>query len=349
MAKNPFTPARQERILMKLLLFGDSGVGKTYLALTIPYGGKVALLDSERGSNYLAKNPAIPAFDVLKTVDYRDFTNALNFLSFDKHEYAAVVIDPISVLWNVIVAAGSDLDKVTTMRQWQIIKRKMDGIYRQIANLPIHVTVIARAKDEYANEEKVGVKADAEKTLAYLFDVVLQLGITKAGVRQAEVIKDRTDTFKKRYVDISPESFLPILDVSSQGEAHHGLDDHRAVSNLSYEMIQEESTPRPIAPPAPQLTPDQRVEKLGEWMRNESKNFKGDIHSIDHPAILEDLVAVFNDYDDAMRFFASMFQDDTESDARMAVIAKWLASDETRRNAAIQNWRVSSYGQVVSQ
>jgi hypothetical protein len=68
----------------------------------------------------------------------------------------------------------------------------------RLVNLPLHVVVIAREKDDVVKQGgemvRVGVKADAEKGTAYTFDVVANLTVTRTGARTATILKDRTGT-----------------------------------------------------------------------------------------------------------------------------------------------------------
>lgn len=342
--KDPFAPAQQARRLMKLLLYGGAGVGKTVLALTIPYGGKVALLDLEDGSNFYGHSSSIPAFNVLRTRSYREITQALDYLAHDKHDYGAVVVDPISVLWNVIVDAGSDLDKATSMRQWGMIKRKMDGIYRQIVGLPVNVTVIARSKDEYKGDEKVGEKADAEKNLPFLFDVVLHLNVTQDGKRWASVTKDRTNTLGRRVDNLTPDIFGPILHTTSQGVQYTALDEEQAISELHRDMEREEQTPRNQRQAKVQ-TPQEKFAALKQWMIDKAASPK--VQEVDSGVVWDALQIFCGDFEaDADDFFAALFPD-TEGEATNAqlyAINEWLKAKYEVRESNLRNWQALSNG-----
>lgn len=343
--KDPFAPAQQARRLMKLLLYGGAGVGKTVLALTIPYGGKVALLDLEDGSNFYGHSSSIPAFNVLRTRSYREITQALDYLAHDKHDYGAVVVDPISVLWNVIVDAGSDLDKATSMRQWGMIKRKMDGIYRQIVGLPVNVTVIARSKDEYKGDEKVGEKADAEKNLPFLFDVVLHLNVTSDGKRWASVTKDRTNTLGRRVDNLTPDIFAPILHTTSQGVQYTALDEEQAISELHRDMEREEQTPRNArqAQAKPQ-TPHQRFTSLQNWMAKQAGEFpEGTI--VNQGLVLSQMEQICSEYEAiGADFIEALFPHGDLTIEILYALSMWLDLPTERKEGHIRNWQALSSG-----
>jgi hypothetical protein len=63
---------------VKALVFGASGVGKTYLALSAP--GKIAMIDTEAGSSFYS-NRGLTDYDVLHTKSYRDVKDAIGQLA----------------------------------------------------------------------------------------------------------------------------------------------------------------------------------------------------------------------------------------------------------------------------
>jgi hypothetical protein len=101
------------------------------------------------------------------------------------------------VLQEVAAKNSKMRDGAIDMRGWGIIKNKMNRLYVRLTNLPCHVVVVSRLKDQYETQGsdlvRVGVKPDSEKSTPYLFDVVLRLENGKKG-RIAVVEKDRSGT-----------------------------------------------------------------------------------------------------------------------------------------------------------
>lgn len=259
--KNPFTPAGKVDKKLKLLIYGASGSGKTTLALGLGklVQGKTALIDLEGGADLYAD--AFP-FDVLRTKDYQQVKAALDYLESGQSEYGAVIVDPISVLWAVIIeaaqAAKGNMERSLTFQDWGVIKRKMNAVYTRLVNLPVHVIVIARAKDEYEgegdNRRRTGTTPDAEKSLAYLFDVVVSLESTRKG-RKVIIEKDRSNTLGSAIDNPTPDSFLPILARVTGGERARQQTDEEAAQPLATEFVSEQQqpakangTPRPYSP-----------------------------------------------------------------------------------------------------
>ena len=203
---NPFKAAEQVAPKIKMLLFGVSGVGKTYFALTAP--GKVAAIDTEGGMAFYARRAGkgqLSEFDVLQTKTYRDVQSAVQFIATNPSAYSTLVIDPVTVIYETLqdaaqikrAARRQDPDADLEMLDWQRIKRSYKALMTELVNLPVHVIVVAREKDETERKGsesiKVGVKPDAEKGTAYFFDTVVRL-VPSEGGREAIVLKDRTGT-----------------------------------------------------------------------------------------------------------------------------------------------------------
>lgn len=209
MARNPFQPAEKVEKKLKVMVYGESGVGKTHFALTFP--GRVAVIDLEGGTELYGGREDIPSFDVLRTKTYEDVMSALDFIDRDRGKtYQTVVVDPITVLWQVEIDAASKVRSLSTSdgginsRGWGVIKNRINALYARLTNLPVHVVVTSRLKDEYETKGgdlvKVGVKPDAEKSTPYLFDITLHMTRSAAGLRRSLVEKDRSGTLPD-YID----------------------------------------------------------------------------------------------------------------------------------------------------
>ena len=204
---NPFRPAEQVAPKVKVLIFGASGVGKTYFALTAP--GKVAIIDTEGGTAFYARRAGkagLSQFDVLPTKTYRDVQSAVEYIVANPTAYGTLVIDPVTVIYETLQDAAQvkradkrhDPDADLEMLDWQQIKRRYKSLMTALVNLPIHVIVTAREKDETERKGsetvKIGVKPDAEKGTAYFFDTVIRLAQVGTDSREAQILKDRTGT-----------------------------------------------------------------------------------------------------------------------------------------------------------
>lgn len=208
---SPFHPAEAVVPKIKALVFGAAGVGKTYLSLTSP--GRIAIIDTEGGTAFYARRAGthgLSHFDVLPTKTYRDVQAAVAYIAANPDAYGTLVIDPVTVIYEVLQDAalikraetnrrknrGGDPDDTDLeMLDWGRIKRAYKALMTELGNLPVHVIVTAREKAEQERHGTemvtIGQKADAEKSTAYYFDTVLRLVPTATG-REAIILKDRT-------------------------------------------------------------------------------------------------------------------------------------------------------------
>lgn len=235
-----FTKATGVNKKLKVLVYGQSGSGKTHLALTFP---RPAVIDCEGGTELFGGRFD---FDVLRTKDLDEVLKALE--SINPAQYDTVVVDPVTVLWQVMMEAGQvaaerralkqkrNPDEATlTPRDWGIIKRKVNALYTRLVNLPCHVVVCGRVKDvnETRGTEvvKTGERVDAEKSTEYLFDIIVKLEVGKDGKRTGIVEKDRSGKLQgKRILDPSFSSFSDIITAVSANKTTITTQDQNAVA-----------------------------------------------------------------------------------------------------------------------
>jgi len=225
-----FKKASQTKKHLKILIYGPSGSGKTHLALTFP---KPAVIDMEGGTDLFSDRFD---FHVLKTKSYDEVIAAVDFVANSGDEFGTLILDPVTVLWQVLMEAGqlmaerrltrrnqkADLDNAAlTQRDWGIIKRKVNALYTRLVNMPCHVVVNGRIKNisETKGNEivKVGERVDAEKTTEYMFDIIIKL-IEQGGKRIGIVEKDRSGRLQgQRLENPTFDNFAAIVDFALSG------------------------------------------------------------------------------------------------------------------------------------
>jgi hypothetical protein len=212
---SPFAAAQSRPKRLKVLAYGNSGTGKTTLALGFP---GVALFDLEGGADlYSGKF----RFDVLRTTAFDDAVAAVRWLHEHPHPYRTVVVAPITILWDALQKKWNEifLRRAKSSkgykfeyfengpREWATIKAEWKDFMRLLLGLDTNLIVTAREKVLYSDAafmQPAGFTFDGEKSLAYLFDVVLRLSRDAKGRFVAEVVKDRsgllpTEPFEHSY------------------------------------------------------------------------------------------------------------------------------------------------------
>lgn len=180
---------------LKICLNGPSGSGKTYQSLAIAMGlkngGRVLLIDTERGSASLYADKY--DFDVIELPEFTvsAYQEALNYAA--ANGYDVVILDSLSHAWEELL---EEADRQTTrdprhnsFAAWQ----KVTPIYRRliqgIVTAPVHVIATTRAKTEYVIDQverngrtyntprKVGLAPIFRQGGEYEFDVVANIDL----------------------------------------------------------------------------------------------------------------------------------------------------------------------------
>lgn len=218
----PFVKANSSPKRLKLFIWGDPGVGKTTLALQFP---RPVAIDLEGGCDLFGGRFQ---FDVLRTTSPDTVNEAIAWLTAHDHDYATLVLDPVTVYWDALQRKWSDIFLQRNKgsrghkhefyelgpKEWMSIKADWKAFVRDLIGLDMNVVVAARAKPQYAAAgfmRAVGTTFDAEKSMPYLFDVVLRLYRDDQGQFLAEAIKDRTGQLPKTPFAPTIEVFRSLL------------------------------------------------------------------------------------------------------------------------------------------
>jgi len=202
-AAGPFRQAASAEKRLKLFAWGGSGVGKTTLALQFP---KPVLIDLEGGADLYGKRFD---FSVVRASTADQVASAVEWLATNPHEFETLVIDPISVYWDALQKKWSDIfllrNKGTRAhkhefyefqpRDWMTMKAEFKHLIRGLVALDMNVIVTARQKVLYADGgfmKAIGETFDCEKSLPYLFDVVVRLYCDEKGRYLGQCLKDRS-------------------------------------------------------------------------------------------------------------------------------------------------------------
>lgn len=203
-AKDPQTA---EPSKPKVLIFGKSGVGKTWQALDFP---GVYYIDTEAGADldhyrqkliasggkYMGPEDGACEFSVV--------IDQFRGLATEQHDFKTVVIDSISKLFNTAVAAESDrLDKAGDSNEFGRDKKPAVSAMRQLVSwidrVDMNVVLIAHEKAEWGKDDKgqrveIGATFDCWDKLEYELHLALRI-IKQGKTRKAFVRKTRLTGF----------------------------------------------------------------------------------------------------------------------------------------------------------
>ena len=184
-----FAPATKATAKARIALDGPSGSGKTYTSLTtatvLAEGGRVAVIDTERGS--ASKYADLFAFDTLQMHEFdpRRLVEALR--AAGAAGYAVVVVDSLSHFWS---GKGGMLEQAdnagkryggNSFAGWKEARPLERELIDALLAYPGHVIVTMRTKTEWVIEEndrgrktprKIGTKPEQRDGIEYEFDIV---------------------------------------------------------------------------------------------------------------------------------------------------------------------------------
>ena len=224
-----FKKAVRSASKLRLALSGTSGSGKTYGALLLAkgIGGKIAVIDTERGSASLyADMPGMPGFDVLDLdapFTPERYTEAIK--AAEDAGYDILIIDSMSHEWNGKGGCLEEVDNIARARYrgntwsaWNEMTPRHRKFVDAMLTSKLHIIATMRSKTEVAQDvdangkkvvKKLGMKVEQRDGVDYEFTIMFDL--VHDG-HFANASKDRTGLFSSRPdpVVITPETGAEI-------------------------------------------------------------------------------------------------------------------------------------------
>lgn len=193
-----FTKAVKRQEKLRMAIDGPSGGGKTWTSLTIgtyladQVGGRIAVIDSERGS---AKKYASDFdFDHLSLPDSNPHTYIGAIGVAAREAYSVLIVDSLSHAWEGTLELKDDVAKRSrsgnSFDAWREVTPVHNDLVDAMLRFPGHVIVTMRTKTAYVIEEyedangrtktkpvKLGLKPIQRDGVEYEFDVVGDIDI----------------------------------------------------------------------------------------------------------------------------------------------------------------------------
>jgi hypothetical protein len=189
-----FRRATKHAAKLRLAFVGPAGSGKTFssLAVATALGGKIAVIDSERGS--ASKYADIFEFDVLELESFAPemFVQAIRVA--EAAGYDTIIIDSLSHAWMGREGALEQVDGYArksggagnNFAAWRHVTPKHNTMVDALVGSKCHVIATMRSKTEWVVEKdkngksvprKIGLAPVQRDGLEYEFDVVGDLDI----------------------------------------------------------------------------------------------------------------------------------------------------------------------------
>ena len=201
-----FKPATKETAKLRLGIFGPSGSGKTMSSLRIAkgLGGRIAVIDTERGSASKYSDFGFDVAELDKDKSIEATIAAIKDAATDG--YDVVIIDSLSHSWQELLGEIDRIAKAkyrgNTWSAWSEGTPKQKSLVDALLSYPGHVIATMRSKTEWAVEKdektgknkpvRIGLAPEAGRNLEYEFDILLEL----SPENYATFIKDRTGKFQ---------------------------------------------------------------------------------------------------------------------------------------------------------
>jgi len=219
--------AKREQAKIKIGLQGSSGSGKSYSALLLAYGltndwSKIVVIDTENKSSSLYSHLGdFNILDLKPPYSPERYIEAINLCV--RHGMQAIIIDSISMEWEYILDAHSQLTG-NSYTNWARFTPRHQKFIQAILHADTHIICTLRSKQDYVlteNEkgklapEKVGMKAIQRDGTDYELTLMFELDIK----HNAITTKDRTGLFSGRLpFQITEDTGKEILNWCQTGE-----------------------------------------------------------------------------------------------------------------------------------
>ena len=226
---NPFQPVAAAAPVAKVLVFADSGVGKSHFMLATP---KPAIADAENRIHLFAGRPEFGQISAYSTQDIDALHAAISYLEsgFKKraiwdpilkrnieqltsertgvHDFETFGIDGMTLVWEnrqfeqsvKIEKSTRDNKETFVQKDWGEMKRDYKSLLNRLTLLPMNVCCTARLAElrDQDTMKVIGNKADVEKSTKYAFDLVIQLVPSAKGllVPDAVVLKQTGNVYQ---------------------------------------------------------------------------------------------------------------------------------------------------------
>jgi hypothetical protein len=218
-----FRKPSQAKIGLKVLAYGDSGVGKSTFGLSFP---KIAAIDSEAGLSRYEGNPNI--VNIANTSSVDDVESAIEELEDMAGVIDTFIIDSETKVYDSMQVSAMDVeerrakrkggdtaDATISIKTWgkiKLVNKRLQNLKIDLSSKGIHVVSVSQMEDikekKGENFVKIGEKPSMAKGIEYDYDIILKLFTKKDGKDgesyYAIIEKDRTGVTKRGEVIENP-------------------------------------------------------------------------------------------------------------------------------------------------
>lgn len=252
----------QAKKRFKILLFGESGIGKTTTAIKSP---RPVVYDMEDGTGHYGDiadfivEDATDPDEVVKSIETITKNASIDIGDGKVYKPLTLVLDPIHIwelnltqkLLDKRIKETRDPEYKVTLEDYQILKNKKKRLMVRLMAVDFNVIVCARVKPLYASGEimkKIGIAPDCDEQWLGYFDTILYLYRDPGTKKRMAVAykKDRTNKFPSdahgsfkpfEFTYEAIADFLKDMDFESEVDATKTY-----VKDIKYEVVKNFET-----------------------------------------------------------------------------------------------------------
>lgn len=191
-----FKKATKQQSRLRLSIAGPSGAGKTFTSLKIAseMGGRIAFIDTERGS--ASKYSDQFEFDVIELDDFHPEKYIEAIHAAEKAGYDILIIDSTTHEWNgkngiLELHEAANQRKRNSFAAWADVTPIHQKFIDAILGCKCHVIATVRSKTEYVQDKddrgktevrKVGMASVQRDGMDYEYDIMMEMNVDHVGV-----------------------------------------------------------------------------------------------------------------------------------------------------------------------
>ena len=250
-----FHKAERKKGKLRLAIAGPAGAGKTYSALLIAFsiGGRIAMIDTERGSGELYDHLGLyDACTIDAPFEPKKYVEAI--LAAEEQGYGTIIIDSLSHAWSgqggLLDTQGRIADKTgNSWSAWRQVTPKHNELVDTMLQSKCHIIATMRSKMEYTQVEengkkqvkKLGMSPIQRDGMEYEFTVFMDLDHSHT----ACTTKDRTTLFDGKYFVPGMETGKLLLNwLENNGKAAPAVAGKQAQEQAAGQTSTEAVPPR---------------------------------------------------------------------------------------------------------
>ena len=217
-----FHKAERKRGKLRLAIAGPAGSGKTYSSLLIAFGigGRIALIDTERGSGELYDHLGdYDACTLEAPFEPKKYVAAIK--AAEEAGYDTIIIDSLTHAWagtgGLLDRHGMIADKSgNSWAAWRMVTPQHNELVDALLQSSCHIIATMRSKMEYTQVEeggkksvkKLGMSPIQRDGMEYEFTVFMDIDQNHI----ASSTKDRTTLFDGQYFKPSKQTGKLLMD-----------------------------------------------------------------------------------------------------------------------------------------